>query len=234
MNIFKSVKQSVTTRQAAEQYGIKVNRRGMAVCPFHNDKNPSLKVDNRFYCFGCGATGDVIDFTSQLYGLSNVEAAKKLAIDFGISYDTGGHDPPGRKPNRKEKSAKQRYLEEESRCFRVFSDYRHLLKRWQQEYAPQSEQEHWHPLFSEPLERLSYIEYLLDCLLSSEISERAAVVIEHGKEVAELEQRISELTACDETGIIRHTECNGEGNDSGGNPGYVGDDTKRWSEKQSA
>ncbi|MFG6320300.1 MAG: DNA primase, partial [Lachnospiraceae bacterium] len=49
---FEAVKQSVTTRQAAEHYGIKVNRNGMCVCPFHNDKNPSMKVDRRFYCFG--------------------------------------------------------------------------------------------------------------------------------------------------------------------------------------
>ena len=50
MNVFEAVKQSVTTRQAAERYGIKVNRNGMCVCPFHNDRNPSMKVDRRFYC----------------------------------------------------------------------------------------------------------------------------------------------------------------------------------------
>ena len=38
MNIFEAVKQSVTTRQAAESYGIRVNKNGMAVCPFHRDK----------------------------------------------------------------------------------------------------------------------------------------------------------------------------------------------------
>ena len=48
MNVFEAVKQNLTTRQAAELYGIPVNRHGMAVCPFHNDKNPSMKVDKRF------------------------------------------------------------------------------------------------------------------------------------------------------------------------------------------
>ena len=62
MNVFEAVKQSVTTRQAAEHYGIRVNRNGMACCPFHNDKTPSMKLDKRFHCFGCGADGDVIDF----------------------------------------------------------------------------------------------------------------------------------------------------------------------------
>ena len=68
MNVFEAVKQSATTRQAAEHYGIHVNRNGMACCPFHNDKTPSMKLDRRYHCFGCGADGDVIDFAATLYG----------------------------------------------------------------------------------------------------------------------------------------------------------------------
>lgn len=79
MHLFETVKQSVTTRQAAERYGLNVNRNGMAVCPFHRDRHPSMKVDRRYYCFGCGATGDVIDFVSRLHGISAKEAALMLA-----------------------------------------------------------------------------------------------------------------------------------------------------------
>ena len=57
MNVFEAVKQSVTTRQAAEHYGIHVGRNGMACCPFHNDKTPSMKLDRRYHCFGCGIIG---------------------------------------------------------------------------------------------------------------------------------------------------------------------------------
>lgn len=71
MNVFEAVKQSVTTRQAASFYGIRVGRNGMVCCPFHNDRTPSMKVDSRFYCFGCGASGDVIDFAALLHGLGN-------------------------------------------------------------------------------------------------------------------------------------------------------------------
>ena len=78
-NVFEAVKQSVSTREAAEFYGIKVSRTGMACCHFHDDKNPSMKVDQRFHCFGCGADGDVIDFTAKLFNLSPKEAAEKLA-----------------------------------------------------------------------------------------------------------------------------------------------------------
>ena len=87
MNVFDAVKQSVTTRQAASYYGIRVGRNGMACCPFHNDRTPSMKVDSRYYCFGCGASGDVIDFAASLHGLGKRDAAVRLAEDFSIPYD---------------------------------------------------------------------------------------------------------------------------------------------------
>ena len=104
MNVFEAVKQSVTTRQAAEHYGIHVGRNGMACCPFHNDKTPSMKLDRRYHCFGCGADGDVIDFAAALYGLAKKEAAVQLANDFGLSYEDW--KPPGKakKPKPRQKS----------------------------------------------------------------------------------------------------------------------------------
>lgn len=81
---FTQVKSQVTTRQAAERYGVPVNRSGMAYAPFHDDCHPSMKIDERFYCFGCHTTGDVIDFTAKLFDLSLYDAAKKLANDFNI------------------------------------------------------------------------------------------------------------------------------------------------------
>ena len=95
-NVFETVKQFVTVREAAERYGIEVKRGGMACCPFHDDKNPSMKLNEEyFYCFGCGATGDVIDLTARLYNLSTKEAAEKLAQDFGLIYDSQA--PPRRR-----------------------------------------------------------------------------------------------------------------------------------------
>ena len=81
---FAQIKQTVTTRQAAEAYGLSVNSRGMCRCPFHNDHTPSMKVDETFYCFGCGAVGDVITFIARLFGISAGSAARKLEVDFGI------------------------------------------------------------------------------------------------------------------------------------------------------
>ena len=88
MNIFQFVKSQITTRQAAEHYGLNVQRNGMTLCPFHDDHAPSLKVDTRFYCFGCQVKGDVIDFVSKLFGLSLIRAAQKLTADFGLDPNT--------------------------------------------------------------------------------------------------------------------------------------------------
>ena len=111
MNVFEAVKQSVTTRQAAEHYGIHVGRNGMACCPFHHDKTPSMKLDRRYHCFGCGADGDVIDFAAALYGLGKKEAAVQLAQDFGLSYEDW--KPPGKakKPKPRQKSPEEQFQE---------------------------------------------------------------------------------------------------------------------------
>ena len=85
MTLFEQVKECVTARQAAEHYGIKVKRNGMACCPFHKDRHPSMKADKIYHCFACGVGGDAIDFTARLFGISQYEAAKKMIEDFMIA-----------------------------------------------------------------------------------------------------------------------------------------------------
>ena len=193
MNVFEAVKQTVTTRKAAEIYGIRVSRNGMAVCPFHNDRNPSMKVDKRFHCFACQADGDAVDFVSRLFGLPSREAAIKLADDFGIPYDS--RQKPSVRPHIREPTPEQKYQQEENHCYRVLSDYFNLLREWKTQYAPKQSEEEWHPLFVEALQRESYIEYLLDTLLYGTSEEKKALVAEQRKEVMKLEQRIAGHTA---------------------------------------
>ena len=190
MNVFEAVKQNLTTRQAAEMYGIQVSRHGMTVCPFHNDKNPSMKVDRRFHCFACQADGDAVDFVSRLFGLPSKEAAMKLADDFGIAYDS--KHKPTVKPKIREPTAEQLYQKEEAHTYRVLTDYFHLLRKWETQHAPQTPDDEWHPLFVEALQRMSYIEYLLDILIDGSLEERQALVAEQRNEVTKLEQRFAE------------------------------------------
>ena len=174
-------------------YGIPVSRHGMAVCPFHNDKNPSMKLDMRFHCFACQADGDAVDFVSRLFRLPGKEAAMKLANDFSIPYDA--RKKPSIRPKIRAPTPEQRYRQEESRCYKVLSDYFHHLRTWKQQYAPQRPEDEWHPLFVEALQRESHIEYLLDVLLYGTAEEKKALVAEQRKEVMNLEQRFAEHTA---------------------------------------
>ena len=186
-NVFEAVKQSVSTREAAEFYGIKVRRNGMACCPFHDDKNPSMKVDQRFHCFGCGADGDVIDFTAKLFDLSPKEAAEKLAQDFGLIYDSQA--PPRRRYVR-QKTEAQKFREDRQRCYRVLSDYYYLLKKWEADRSPRTPEEEPHPRFVEAIQKKTYVEYLLDLFLYESEEEQKAWIAEHTAEITHLERRL--------------------------------------------
>ena len=186
-NVFEAVKQSVSAREAAEFYGIKVSRTGMACCPFHDDKNPSMKVDQRFHCFGCGADGDVIDFTARLFDLSPKEAAEKLAQDFGLIYDSQA--PPRRKYVR-QKTEAQKFREDRQRCYRVLSDYYYLLKKWEADNSPRTPEEEPHPRFVEAIQKKTYVEYLLDLFLYESEEEQKAWIAEHTAEITHLERRL--------------------------------------------
>ena len=186
-NVFEAVKQSVSTRDAAAFYGIEVKRNGMACCPFHDDKNPSMKVDQRFHCFGCGEDGDVIDFTAKLFDLSSKEAAEKLAQDFGLIYDSQA--PPRRRYVR-QKTEAQKFRENRQRCYRVLSDYYYLLKKWEADRSPRTLEEEPHPRFVEAIQKKTYVEYLLDLFLYESEEEQKAWIAEHTAEITHLERRL--------------------------------------------
>ena len=186
-NVFEAVKQSVSTRDAAAFYGVEVKRNGMACCPFHDDKNPSMKVDQRFHCFGCGEDGDVIDFTAKLFDLSPKEAAEKLAQDFGLIYDSQA--PPRRRYVR-QKTEAQKFREDRQRCYRVLSDYYYLLKKWEADNSPRTLEEEPHPRFVEAIQKKAYVEYLLDLFLYESEEEQRAWIAEHTAEITHLERRL--------------------------------------------
>ena len=160
MSTYARIKQTVTTRQAAERYGLSVTRSGMARCPFHEDHNPSMKVDDRFYCFGCGASGDVIDFTARLFGLSPYAAAKKLEIDFGI----GEEHEPLPFPNHAEPTRDRVRL-----CVCVLREYLRYLRIWQLRYRPEKPGDPIHPRFAEAMKALPTVNHFLDCLLGNDL-----------------------------------------------------------------
>ena len=187
-SVFEVVKQSVTAREAAELYGIAVGRGGMACCPFHDDRHPSMKVDTRFHCFGCGADGDVIDFTARLYDLSPKEAAEKLAQDFGLSYDSKA---PIRRSYVRQKTEAQVRKEKREHGWRVLTDYYHLLRKWEADYSPKTPDEDPHPRFLEAIQKKDYMGYLLDAFLDSSTEEQDQWIAEHTAEISAIEGRVN-------------------------------------------
>ena len=161
MNQFETIKAAVPLRQAAETYGLRVLRNGMTCCPFHEDRHPSMKLNkDYFFCFGCGASGDVIDFTARLFGLSPYAAAQKLETDFGIDAETKllpfpNHAEPSR--------------DRERLCICVLREYLRHLCIWQLRYRPEKPEDPIQPRFAEAMKALPTVNHLLDCLLGNDL-----------------------------------------------------------------
>lgn len=194
MKLFEIVKYGVSCREAAELYGVEVNRYGMALCPFHNDRHPSLYVaDNHYYCFTCGEHGDVIDFVGRLFQLSPYDAARKLAADFHLSPDK----PPSAAAlhAKRIRTEAQQLRENERLCFSILSDYAHVLRDWKVRYAPQSPAEAPDERFVEACHKLDEVEYYLDILTSGNSYERSEVIhqqMANGK-LDRLRQRLEKI-----------------------------------------
>ena len=155
--------------------------------------HPSMKLNERyFYCFGCGATGDVIDLVARLFDLSSYEAAQKLAQDFGIDPDK---PPAAAALPKPERPLLKAYRQEEVRCLRVLCDYLHLLERWMVQYAPKTPEDALDDRFVEACQMLDYVEYLADLLIAAELEQRIRIVEMLNKDglIAGLEERLGRL-----------------------------------------
>ena len=176
MTMYEIIKAAVPVKQAAEHYGLKANRNGMACCPFHHDRHPSLKLnEDYFFCFGCGAKGDVIDLVARLFDLSGYEAVQKLAADYGIATELGQAAAASYKPKRPHI---RQFREDEMLCFRVLTDYLHLLEDWKERYAPKTPDEPYDDRFVEACQMHCHIEYMADVLTVGNLEERGALVDE--------------------------------------------------------
>lgn len=156
---YETIKSHLTMRQVAEYYGYPADRKGWCRCPFHNDGHPSMLLypDGRgFYCFSCGAGGDVISFVARLENISNAKAAKMLADDFSLPIDL---DHPSYRERREREKRYRRRKELEAwvkDALLWLSMYRQLLcEALRTPGGP-----HW----DEALQELSIVEYRIECL----------------------------------------------------------------------
>ena len=193
MDLFTQIKMAVSVKEAVEYYGLEVNRGNMVCCPFHNDRTPSMKLnEDYFYCFGCGTHGDVIDLVARLFNLTSLQAAKKLAYDFGIDPDKPPTAAALRKPQYPLAKAFQR---EELHCRRVLCDYLHLLENWKVQCAPETPEDTLDDRFVEACQMLDYIEDLTDILTFAELEARVKTVdmLQKDGMIDRLEERLKRL-----------------------------------------
>ena len=203
MNIFEEVKGAVSVKDAAPFYGLAVKRNGMAVCPFHTDKNPSMKVDKRFHCFGCGADGDVINFVERLFGLSAIEAARKLAEDFHLNIPLEFHreskeERQKRLQNERELGRKRKIEEAFNRWWQntcnTYAAYHRILHRWLIDFEPQGDLENVDERYVEACHQIDFISWRLDDMWFHWNSKEKLDFYMNGKqEVKRIEERVRQI-----------------------------------------
>ena len=200
MNIFNETKSMISVRQVAESYGLKVNRNGMACCPFHNDKHPSMKTDaSHYYCFGCGAHGDAIGYVAEMFSLSQYDAACKIIQDFNLPIETK------HKISDDEKNSYQKLVEQKKYAETV----KKRFERWADETIDQLKEckqliEEAKDLiftkepgtavisngFAYMLHQQEKIEYWLDILCMGDEAEKRQLFLMDGKEVRRIAANI--------------------------------------------
>lgn len=140
MNIADVIRERITTTTFCESVGIKLDRHGNTLCPFHGDTNKSLKVykdpSRGWTCFGCHKGGSVIDFAMLWYGITFRQAVVRLDADFGMNLPlthraTSEERRMARKEleerRRMEAEAQERVFTAESSFWEVFDTYCNVL-----------------------------------------------------------------------------------------------------------
>lgn len=173
MNFFEEIKSRVTVKNVCDLYGIELNRAGFCCCFLHNEKTPSMKIydgDRGFHCFGCGATGDVIDFVKSLFGIEFREAVIKINDDFFLGLPINKNLTENekiaiakasyeRKKKNEAEKAEQQKLEDE-----YWAAYEEWLKydEYKRKYAPKDPNEEFHPLYVEALQKIELAKFNLE------------------------------------------------------------------------
>lgn len=164
MSVFTLVKSSVDIIDAAQRYGLDINRHKKALCPYHDDSKPSLSFKGeRFKCFSCGASGDVIDLVSCLTNSEPLAVVQELSDAYRLGIDVS-------KPVNKEAVKLAKKAQEQKKAFEAweqdaantYAEYFRLLCEWRCAYAPKYQDEELDPRFIESLTKSEQIEFICD------------------------------------------------------------------------
>ena len=169
MTIYETIKAAVSVPQAAAYYGMKIQHNHMTRCCFHDDHNPSMKLnDTYYYCFACLEHGDVIDLVARLHRESHYAAVQRIARDFGSGPNSPAPTVAETRPSRRNP--------DEALCRSVLTDYEQLLKRWKQDYAPATADTPIDDRYAEACQMLPAVTDMIDTLFQADAELRARVV----------------------------------------------------------
>lgn len=162
VNIFQVIKERVSLRELVKFYGLDVDRGGFACCPFHNERNPSFKVyEDHYHCFGCGEHGDHVDFVQKLYGITNIEAAKKISHDLGLGLEQGNFAvPEKRRPAINNDISVWR-----NDSLKILTEYKKLLEKWSEVYVPRSPIDKIDERYIESIHEQGCVDYYIETLI---------------------------------------------------------------------
>ena len=200
--IFNEIKQAVSVPEAARYYGINTKGNVMCRCLFHDDSHPSMKLyQDHYYCFGCGAHGDVIDLVGKIHHLTAMQAAEKLVRDFALDIPVAQNLSPSEKEKRIKIANEALRTEKIHRAFSLaIRDLRmklisckEKLDGWKYSLAPAEKDvspEQWDWRFIAALIWSDYIDYLIDLIDFGENDDRYELFINR-KEVEEIAERLT-------------------------------------------
>lgn len=194
-DVFQIVKSSVPIIEAAQFYGLYINKHKKALCPFHADTNPSLSFKgNYFKCFTCNAGGDVITLVTKLLNITPLEAAKRLNYDFNLHLDIGAGFTPETKRNisthRLKRDIAKEFDEWDRLSYITVSSYLRLLRQWRIEYKPKNIEDTPHPLFIESLTEFERTQFLCNILTFGSREEKQDFYMNYRNEVSKINDRL--------------------------------------------
>lgn len=168
VDIFSQIKSLIDIITVLEYYGVRLDNKNYALCPFHSEGTPSFKVyDDNFYCFGCGTGGDLINFVMKLFSLTSIEAAKQLNDDFHLNIVSGtpGSSRLAIKKIHEDKNLIADFTEWEKASFRSLANCYRILQfrgemlfvhgvKYFEQYLPE-------------IENIGFVKYLLDTMIEN-------------------------------------------------------------------
>lgn len=221
MNMFQEIKDAVSVREAASFYDLKINRNKMCCCPFHDDRHPSMKLDSRFHCFGCQADGDVIDLVQKMFGLSTLDAARKLIDDFRLNINTEKHESAldrniriQRAREKEHELSVRRAYAEELRQFQLrMICFFHIIQDWKKSYCPtrtQWEEDMIDERYIIAINSIGAVENILDILDFGENDEIYELFKHRGEIIDTYERKITKAEQGTATGSGNGTASDGK------------------------